>query len=422
MFLRPALLVSFLVLTKVVSGQDVTQTLPSCAAPCLLSAISNSPCGANDQPCLCADTVLQDTASSCILRQCSVRDSLVAKNVTQTTCGAPVRDESRSLITSTIALTVISKVLVGVRLAYRLYIAHGVSFVKPFNADDWAILVAACVGVGSNVVQIHGTLANGLGRDIWTLTPDQITRLDQFYYAIEILYIVELAISKLSIILFYLRIFPDPTVRRVLWGTLVLMIASAVTLVGLIAFQCMPIQYFWLQWDGEHEGRCLNSNWIAWGHAILNIVFDIWLLGIPLSHLRALKLSWKRKVGVALMFGVGAFVTVVSIIRLRALLIFANSTNPTWDNLSTSYWSTVEVDVGIICACMPVLRLVILRLFPRLRGNDPAHESRTIWPSSRPRDPEVTVISLEVSPPTRKSSMERIQCSEVNTPSTSATP
>lgn len=34
-----------------------------------------------------------------------------------------------------------------------------------------------------------------------------------------------------------------------------------------------------------------------------------------------------------------------------------------------SQWSTIEVNVGIICACMPTLRLILLRMFPVLSSS-----------------------------------------------------
>ena len=60
--------------------------------------------------------------------------------------------------------------------------------------------------------------------------------------------------------------------------------------------------------------------------------------------------------------------TVVSIIRLQSLVQFANSKNPTWDNLPVTIWSTVEINVGIICACMPSLRVLLVRIFPKILG------------------------------------------------------
>lgn len=64
--------------------------------------------------------------------------------------------------------------------------------------------------------------------------------------------------------------------------------------------------------------------------------------------------------------------TVVSILRLQSLISFANSVNPTWDNWDVANWSTIEINVGIMCACMPVLRLILVRLFPRLLGSTAA--------------------------------------------------
>lgn len=46
-------------------------------------------------------------------------------------------------------------------------------------------------------------------------------------------------------------------------------------------------------------------------------------------------------------------VTVASIIRLRTLVLFANSTNITYDYMEAAYWSTIELYAGIICASMP---------------------------------------------------------------------
>lgn len=62
-------------------------------------------------------------------------------------------------------------------------------------------------------------------------------------------------------------------------------------------------------------------------------------------------------------------VTVISIVRLQALTSFASSNNPTYDNLKVSAWSTIEVNVGIICASMPTLRLLLLKMFPGLSGS-----------------------------------------------------
>lgn len=62
-------------------------------------------------------------------------------------------------------------------------------------------------------------------------------------------------------------------------------------------------------------------------------------------------------------------VTVVSIVRLQFIVDLGSSTNPTYDQTEVSIWSTIEINVGIICASMPSLRILMVRLFPRLGGS-----------------------------------------------------
>jgi hypothetical protein len=69
------------------------------------------------------------------------------------------------------------------------------------------------------------------------------------------------------------------------------------------------------------------------------------------------------------MFGVGFFVTVVSIIRLRVLLSFGTSYNLTWDYTSVGYWSTVELHTSVCCACMPAIRNLFRKFMPYVMGN-----------------------------------------------------
>lgn len=59
-------------------------------------------------------------------------------------------------------------------------------------------------------------------------------------------------------------------------------------------------------------------------------------------------------------------VTVVSIMRLRFLITFGKGSNPTWDQSDVVDWSTIEVNVGMICASMPTMRLIFARFLPKL--------------------------------------------------------
>ncbi|KAL6408605.1 integral membrane protein PTH11 [Ilyonectria robusta] len=171
----------------------------------------------------------------------------------------------------------------------------------------------------------------------------------------------------MAFLFFYLRIFSERA-GKVLWSTIIFNTLYGILFTFLAIFQCTPVSFFWNRWDGEHSGKCLNINAIAWANASVSIALDLWMLAIPLWYVRRLNMHWKKKLGVTIMFIVGTFVTVVSIIRLQSIINFGSSVNATYDQLYISVWSTIEINVGIMCTCMPAIRMMLVRFFPALRG------------------------------------------------------
>lgn len=58
-------------------------------------------------------------------------------------------------------------------------------------------------------------------------------------------------------------------------------------------------------------------------------------------------------------------VTLVSVVRLHTLDDISNSEDVSFDNLSHATLSAVEVNVGIICACLPAMRPLFALMMPK---------------------------------------------------------
>ncbi|KAH9224651.1 hypothetical protein DL95DRAFT_452399 [Leptodontidium sp. 2 PMI_412] len=336
--------------------------LPSCALLCLETAIEKSTCSATNETCVCTNKPLQTQVTLCVTESCTIIEGLTTKNITETTCGASVRDKGGLFNAVSNTFASIAGAAVTLKVVSKLVTR------AEFGADDYSVFATFALGIATSVLAVHGLTSNGLGRDIWTLAPRHISNYLRFFYIMEVVYFAQVSLLKLSILLFYLRIFPAPPFRRLLWATVIFdILFGTVFILGGI-FQCHPISYYWNQWDGLHKGKCLNINGLGWANAIISILLDVWMLGLAISQLIHLQLHWKKKVGVGMMFAVGTFVTVVSILRLQSLVQFANSMNPTWHNLPVTVWSIVEINVGVICACMPNLRVLLVRIFPKILG------------------------------------------------------
>lgn len=114
------------------------------------------------------------TVTTCVTLNCTIPDALVVKNVSSTACGVPVRDEGTHYNIVSVTLGVISGATIIMRLGFKLFIAK-----TGLGLDDWFILATILVGVPSSVITSQGLVPNGLGRDIWTLKPQQITNVSK---------------------------------------------------------------------------------------------------------------------------------------------------------------------------------------------------------------------------------------------------
>jgi hypothetical protein len=190
------------------------------------------------------------------------------------------------------------------RFVYKIFLSE--TETGYIGLDDYLVLATLVFGVTAALVHLLGSIPHGLGKDIWTLSPEEITLFGEFFYHSCWTYFQASALCKMAMIAFYLRIFPAANAQRLLWASFVLVGLYGTAFVLTAIFQCRPIHYFWTKWDGEHDGYCANANAISWANAIGGIALDFWILAIPLWQLRHLQLHWKRKVAVVVMLFVGA--------------------------------------------------------------------------------------------------------------------
>jgi hypothetical protein len=70
---------------------------------------------------------------------------------------------------------------------------------------------------------------------------------------------------------------------------------------------------------------------------------------------------------------------IVSIARLWALAHYNASTNPIYDNMLSSIFSPLELNIGIICMCMPAFQRFNARFAPTCFGSTFASSNRKYY-------------------------------------------
>ncbi|KAJ4421977.1 hypothetical protein N0V82_003373 [Gnomoniopsis sp. IMI 355080] len=227
--------------------------------------------------------------------------------------------------------------------------------------DDWFIIASfvalTAVSIGAEIMVVFG-----LGQDKWQLDDTHITIVLILFYIAEFAYVIESALTKTSIVVLYLRIFPSKQFRYMCWGMLAFIVCFAIVFLVTLLTYCIPFEYVWQMWDNRHVGKCINMTAQTYVCAALNIVMDVTIFLMPIPKLMKLETDWKTKVGVILTFLLGLFVTICSIVRLNFLRGWAESTNPTYDYANLALWSLIELNAGVICACLPGMASLFRRI------------------------------------------------------------
>ncbi|KAL2036786.1 hypothetical protein N7G274_010510 [Stereocaulon virgatum] len=190
-------------------------------------------------------------------------------------------------------------------------------------------------------------------------------------FSFILLYRPSIAAVKISVLLLYRRIFPQKRFRILLhwYGAFVLVYTTL--FVFLDMFHCRPVDRAWSTTD---KSSCLNMDtiWVVGGS--LNAITDIAALCLPMPLLWQLHLTKEKRLQLMGVFLLGGFVCIVSVIRVVELGGISSSRDLSYVFATTIIWSTVEVGVGIFCACLPVLRPIFNSLCPFLTNSNSCSE------------------------------------------------
>ncbi|KAH9221259.1 hypothetical protein DL95DRAFT_15988 [Leptodontidium sp. 2 PMI_412] len=228
---------------------------------------------------------------------------------------------------------------------------------KQLGKDDWAALAAFIFTMNCNSVTL-AAFPHGWGRHKKNLLPRQIQICLILHYIFQITYKLSVALNKASILLLYLRIMPQRIYRILIFSllTIVALFAIATTIAGV--FQCIPVDK---AWNKKKPGHCYNLVDAWYTNAVFSIVTDFLILMLPMHMVYKLQRDVREKFLLYGVFGLGFFVTFTSIMRFFALKS-AKNPDTTYD-INSGFWSIIEINVGVICICLPPLRSLLSRQF-----------------------------------------------------------
>ncbi|RYN57376.1 hypothetical protein AA0114_g2398 [Alternaria tenuissima] len=246
------------------------------------------------------------------------------------------------------ALTILSIICVALRLYTRTFI------VQHTGKDDYAMVFALLFTV-AYLVAIFILRDNGMGFSGEVLELQQMLNQIQATLAIEIVYYLIINAIKISILFFYLRIAVEKRFEYLCKGTIYFLVTFGVVCVIVCLAQCVPLHKMW-DLAGQVSGQCINTTAFFYTTSAVNIIADIWILLLPINTLLKVQRPRREKFALVVIFSLGAFSCIASIVRLYSVDVYTESEDPFFDSVPINVWSMVEINVGILCASIPATK------------------------------------------------------------------
>ncbi|KAI1917320.1 hypothetical protein LOZ65_005089 [Ophidiomyces ophidiicola] len=279
-----------------------------------------------------------------------------------------------------IVMICLAFILVLNRFCVRFHIGQ-----KP-GLDDYVILASLVFCIAMNAVNI-AAIHYGYGKYTWEVSkddmgialkvripgvhfwhmPNRINTL-KLFYCLQILYKCTINLTKISIVLLYRRIFETTKFRFQYICDCIIGVVAAYAFVSIIVtlFECAPMARVW---DRSIPGACINFTAFWYMNAAWNISTDLLIFLLPMPLIHTLSLPTRSKIGLTAVFAMGVFVCATSILRMKTLDVSSKSPDPSHGTLISTMWTTIEANTGIICACLPMLRIPLAQFLKYLSSS-----------------------------------------------------
>lgn len=333
-------------------------TIPACAYPAYL-AIAGAGCGP-DLACICSNSKFFVTIQGVLaLGNCSALEAKEAILNTREICVDAVpwlgHDRSPEYFGTVTVLLILSTLAVILR-----FLARSIAR-STYGYDDWIMLFALSWEYAlaiTSYISIH----NGSGKHILMLDADQVKAFGKCFFIGTLFFGAGCFALKLSILFFYHRIF---AVRKFTMWCIAIGLVSIAWIIAFVVSQfliCRPVECFWDK--SNPECKCVNATHIGFYVTLPpDILTNIALLILPIPWLWNLQMHRRKKIAITFIFLLGSFSVIGSIMRVP-FLAELDYNDISYTIINSAIWIDVELAIGIVSACLPLMRPLATRAFP----------------------------------------------------------
>ncbi|KAK6442723.1 hypothetical protein LTR95_001039 [Oleoguttula sp. CCFEE 5521] len=249
--------------------------------------------------------------------------------------------------------------LATIVLAGRIYARAAV--LRKIGVDDYLLTLGWLCALVNCILAVLAT-KYGLATHQQEVPLALIPTFRKLTFATYITYQFSLGFTKLAISVLYLHALGiSKSACREVYALIAFVFVYTIALTVQLVFSCVPIRK---TWHSEVAGYCYSLEPGFWAHFVCNLVSDIWLIAFAAPRVWRIKLPTRQKVVLLATITLGWVVVIAAIVRAVLVSMVINAVDRTWASRDPSIWTSVELNVAILCAAVPALKPLLTRFVP----------------------------------------------------------
>ncbi|KAI9369117.1 major facilitator superfamily domain-containing protein [Aspergillus egyptiacus] len=305
-----------------------------------------------------------------------------------------MEDRRAGVLVVSLIFFALATIFIVLRFVSRILI------VRKLALHDYLMFIAWLIDFGFSFALFYAT-SKGLGLHDADIPVAHQAELSRANYVFTVLYNPALMAVKSSVLVFYLTLTQGEKVFRYAnYATLLVVNVAGLALTFANIFQCRPVTVAFAA-SLPANAHCTDILTLYLSSSPVNIITDLAILVLPNPILTRMRLPRKQKIILLVTFSFGFFVAVVDVVRVVYIQDAATSRELalrkvhlqnsggmdfSWYASLSFLWSVVEVNVSIMCACVPGLKPLVARFVPKLL-RDTVCPSTQCRSKSNPADP-----------------------------------
>lgn len=256
-----------------------------------------------------------------------------------------------------VTMIVISTFCVLVRLYARVYLLRKVSL------EEVLVVLAYGCYWGAAWADFAMVETPGYFVHTWNVRVKDMLPTQYYILVFGVCYSFVLPFLKVAILTEWVRMFvPRGTHMKnaFFWGCMIVcsvQIGAAIATIIALNLQCIPHAAIW---DLTiTDAQCFELYPLQVSSASIQLVSDIAIFLLPQRVIWTLKMTWQKRLGVSVVFGLGLLACVSAAFRLATTVAYGEAADAIYALGPLVFWATAEMTCGFFVCCMPCIPKIL---------------------------------------------------------------